>query len=48
MDDRTLALLGDCAAQERMTERGELVVLTSAAVLEAGQGLFNRQDTTCG
>lgn len=25
MDDRTLALLGDRVAQERMTERGELV-----------------------
>lgn len=25
MDDRTLALLGDRAAQERITERGELL-----------------------
>lgn len=25
MDDRTLSLLGDCAAQERITERGELL-----------------------
>lgn len=38
MDDRTLALLGDRAAQERITERGELIVLD----LCGGSGSWSR------
>lgn len=47
MDDRTLALLGDRAAQERITERGELLPCPFCGNIPVLEEVFGTFDLRC-